>query len=112
VLLLVRGSQAVRAIHISSGAPGTSTPPGSFKIYRKARKDWVVPVQGLAPVCELLQRRHRLPRVSGRAAVPGLARARARPARRCPDGVPLHHAGDAGLRLPRLELRPQEVWSA
>jgi len=43
VLLLVRGSQAVRAIHISSGAPGTATPPGSFKIYRKARKDWSYP---------------------------------------------------------------------
>jgi hypothetical protein len=43
VLLLVRGSQVVRAIHISSGAAGTATPPGSFKIYRKARKDWSYP---------------------------------------------------------------------
>lgn len=33
----------MRAIHISSGAPGTATPPGSFRVYRKARKDWSYP---------------------------------------------------------------------
>jgi L,D-transpeptidase catalytic domain/Putative peptidoglycan binding domain/Sporulation and spore germination len=43
VLLLARGSRTVRAIHVSSGAPGTSTPPGRFRIYRKARKDWSYP---------------------------------------------------------------------
>lgn len=43
VALLVRGRRVVRAIHVSTGAPGTSTPTGRFRIFRKERASWSVP---------------------------------------------------------------------
>jgi L,D-transpeptidase catalytic domain/Sporulation and spore germination/Putative peptidoglycan binding domain len=42
VLLIARGSQAVRAIHTSTGAYGR-TPAGTFRVSRKERLSWSVP---------------------------------------------------------------------
>ena len=43
VALLVREGRVVRAIHVSTGAPGTPTPTGGFRVYRKERQSWSVP---------------------------------------------------------------------
>ena len=43
VALLVTHGQTRRAIHISSGAPGTSTPAGTFEVFRKELRSWSVP---------------------------------------------------------------------
>ena len=43
VALLVRGQAVERVIHVSTGAPGTPTPPGDFRVYRKERNSWSVP---------------------------------------------------------------------
>ena len=49
VLLLVMGGRTVRAIHVSTGAPGHPTPRGTFTIYRKERMSWSVPFQVWMP---------------------------------------------------------------
>jgi lipoprotein-anchoring transpeptidase ErfK/SrfK len=43
VAFLDNGSQLVRVVKVSTGAPAYATPPGSFAIYRKALKDWSYP---------------------------------------------------------------------
>jgi lipoprotein-anchoring transpeptidase ErfK/SrfK len=43
VALLVRGQTVERAIHVSTGASGTTTPTGDFRTYRKERSSWSVP---------------------------------------------------------------------
>jgi lipoprotein-anchoring transpeptidase ErfK/SrfK len=42
VALLVRGQAVERAIHVSTGASGTPTPTGDFRVYRKERNSWSV----------------------------------------------------------------------
>ena len=49
VLLLVDGGRVVRAIHVSTAAPGHVTPTGSFTVYRKERMSWSVPFQVWMP---------------------------------------------------------------
>ena len=49
VLLLVDGGTVVRAIHVSTAAPGHVTPDGSFAVYRKERMSWSVPFQVWMP---------------------------------------------------------------
>ena len=49
VLLLVDGGVVVRAIHVSTAAPGHLTPDGTFAIYRKERMSWSVPFQVWMP---------------------------------------------------------------
>ena len=49
VVLLVRGNRVERAIHVSTGAPGTPTPRGHFRIYRKERESWSVPFRVWLP---------------------------------------------------------------
>jgi L,D-transpeptidase catalytic domain/Putative peptidoglycan binding domain len=49
VLLLVEGGAVVRAIHVSTAAPGHVTPDGTFAIYRKERMSWSVPFQVWMP---------------------------------------------------------------
>jgi L,D-transpeptidase-like protein/putative peptidoglycan binding protein len=49
VLLLVEGGRVVRAIHVSTAAPGHVTPTGTFAIYRKERMSWSVPFQVWMP---------------------------------------------------------------
>jgi lipoprotein-anchoring transpeptidase ErfK/SrfK len=49
VALLVRRARVVRAIHVSTGGPGTPTPAGRFRIYRKERESWSVPFRVWLP---------------------------------------------------------------
>lgn len=49
VVLLISGGKVVRAIHTSTGKPGFGTPAGSYKIYRKAVRDWSYPFQVWLP---------------------------------------------------------------
>jgi lipoprotein-anchoring transpeptidase ErfK/SrfK len=49
VALLVEGNRTKRAIHVSSGAAGTATPAGTFKVFRKERRSWSVPFQVWLP---------------------------------------------------------------
>lgn len=48
VLLMVRGSQVVRAVHVSTGAYGR-TPRGQFRIYRKESLSWSIPFSTWMP---------------------------------------------------------------
>jgi peptidoglycan hydrolase-like protein with peptidoglycan-binding domain len=49
VALLIEHNKTKRAIHVSSGARGTPTPPGTFKVFRKELKSWSVPFQVWLP---------------------------------------------------------------
>jgi lipoprotein-anchoring transpeptidase ErfK/SrfK len=49
VALLIEHNKTKRAIHVSSGALGTPTPPGTFKVFRKELKSWSVPFQVWLP---------------------------------------------------------------
>lgn len=43
VALLISDDRLKRAIHVSSGAPGTDTPSGSYSVFRKELQSWSVP---------------------------------------------------------------------
>jgi hypothetical protein len=47
--LLIENDRVERAVHISTGAPGWSTPAGSFRVYRKERLSWSVPFEVWMP---------------------------------------------------------------
>jgi hypothetical protein len=49
VLLLVDHGRTVRAIHVSTAAPGHYTPHGHFHVYRKERLSWSVPFKVWMP---------------------------------------------------------------
>jgi peptidoglycan hydrolase-like protein with peptidoglycan-binding domain len=49
VVLLIAGGRVKRAIHVSTGAPGTPTPAGTFEVFRKELKSWSVPFQVWLP---------------------------------------------------------------
>jgi len=49
VALLIRHDKVVRAIHVSTGAPGRETPAGTFKVFRKELRSWSVPFQVWLP---------------------------------------------------------------
>jgi hypothetical protein len=49
VILLVRKGKLKRAIHVSSGAPGYTTPSGSYSVFRKEIKSWSVPFSTWLP---------------------------------------------------------------
>jgi hypothetical protein len=49
VALLIDGGRTKRAIHVSSGAPGTETPSGRFQVFRKELRSWSVPFQTWLP---------------------------------------------------------------
>ncbi len=49
VLLLVEGSRVVRAIHVSTGKPGTPTPTGRFRVLWKDPMSWSVPFRVWMP---------------------------------------------------------------
>lgn len=49
VALLVKGGRTKRALHVSTGAPGTETPAGSFEVFRKERNSWSVPFDTWLP---------------------------------------------------------------
>lgn len=49
VTLLVKADRTKRAIHVSTGGPGTETPAGTFQVFRKELKSWSVPFQAWLP---------------------------------------------------------------
>ena len=49
VTLLVKNDKTKRAIHSSSGGPGTETPRGQFEVFRKELNSWSVPFQTWLP---------------------------------------------------------------
>jgi lipoprotein-anchoring transpeptidase ErfK/SrfK len=49
VALLVTHGKTKRAIHVSTGAPGTSTPAGTYEVFRKELRSWSVPFQVWLP---------------------------------------------------------------
>jgi hypothetical protein len=49
VALLIEHDRVLRVVHISTGAWGTSTPSGSFRVYRKERYSWSVPFKVWMP---------------------------------------------------------------
>ena len=49
VLLLVGDGRVLRAIHVSTAAPGHVTPTGTYTIYRKEQMSWSVPFQVWMP---------------------------------------------------------------
>lgn len=49
VALLVKDDRTKRAIHVSTGAPGTETPRGRFEVFRKELNSWSVPFQTWLP---------------------------------------------------------------
>jgi hypothetical protein len=50
VALLVRDGRTLRAIHVSTGAPGTATPAGTFSVFRKEKMSWSVPFSQWLPL--------------------------------------------------------------
>lgn len=49
VVLLIAHGQTRRAIHVSSGAPATPTPSGTYQVFRKELQSWSVPFQVYLP---------------------------------------------------------------
>ena len=49
VTLLIKGGRTKRAIHSSSGAPGTETPTGTYRVFRKELRSWSVPFSTWLP---------------------------------------------------------------
>ncbi len=49
VALLIKDNIVVRAIAVSTGKPGTPTPPGSYKVYAKIPRWWSVPFREWLP---------------------------------------------------------------
>ncbi len=49
VTLLIKGGKVIRAIHTSSGGPGTETPSGTYSVFRKELQSWSVPFSTWLP---------------------------------------------------------------
>jgi peptidoglycan hydrolase-like protein with peptidoglycan-binding domain len=49
LVLAIENNAVVRAIHVSSGAAATPTPPGSYAVTRKEARSWSVPFQVWLP---------------------------------------------------------------
>ena len=49
VALVVQNGRTKRAIHVSTGAPGTATPAGTFSVFRKEKMSWSVPFSQWLP---------------------------------------------------------------
>ena len=47
--LAIENNRVVRAIHVSSGATGFATPPGSYSVFRKEARSWSVPFKVWLP---------------------------------------------------------------
>jgi peptidoglycan hydrolase-like protein with peptidoglycan-binding domain len=95
VLLLVRGGRVVRAIHVSTAAPGHYTPRGHFRVYRKETLSWSIPFKVWMPWANYFD---------GGFAIHGLASVPAYPASHGCIRVPLAEAPGlytfAGFGLP------------
>jgi lipoprotein-anchoring transpeptidase ErfK/SrfK len=49
VALLVNDGRTRRAVHVSTGAPGYTTPAGTFSVFRKEKMSWSIPFQQWLP---------------------------------------------------------------
>jgi lipoprotein-anchoring transpeptidase ErfK/SrfK len=49
VALLVENGRTKRAIHVSTGAPATPTPAGTYEVFRKELRSWSVPFSTWLP---------------------------------------------------------------
>jgi hypothetical protein len=47
--LAIENNVVVRTLHVSTGASGTATPPGSFSVFRKEARSWSVPFKVWLP---------------------------------------------------------------
>jgi lipoprotein-anchoring transpeptidase ErfK/SrfK len=56
VALLVKGDRTKRAIHVSTGAPATPTPAGSYSVFRKELRSWSVPFAVWLPYASYFNR--------------------------------------------------------
>jgi hypothetical protein len=77
VTLLVDGGKVLRALHSSSGGPGSRTPPGTYTIFRKERSSWSVPYQVWLPYASYFNGGiafHAWPHVPARPASHGCVR--------------------------------------
>ncbi len=52
VLLLVRGGTVQRAVHVSTGMPGLTTPVGHFAVTRRETMSWSVPFKSWMPLAQ------------------------------------------------------------
>ena len=56
VALLVKDGKTKRAVHVSTGAPGTATPTGRYKVFRKELQSWSVPFSTWLPYASYFNR--------------------------------------------------------
>jgi lipoprotein-anchoring transpeptidase ErfK/SrfK len=56
VALLVKGGKTKRAVHVSTGAPGTETPAGRYRVFRKELQSWSVPFSTWLPYASYFNR--------------------------------------------------------
>jgi len=56
VALLVVAGKTKRAIHVSTGAPGTPTPAGTYRVFRKELQSWSVPFSTWLPYASYFNR--------------------------------------------------------
>ena len=99
VTLLIAGGRVKRAIHVSSGAPGYTTPAGSFEVFRKELRSWSVPYQVWLPYASYFTGGIAFHEYAGRAGVPGLTRLRPGSRARGADRLQVREAGDDRGRL-------------
>ena len=84
VALVIDGSRLVRAIHVSTGASASPTPPGRFRVFRKEVRSWSVPFQTWLPWASYFNRGiafHEYPEVPAYPASHGCVRVPAHEAR-------------------------------
>jgi peptidoglycan hydrolase-like protein with peptidoglycan-binding domain len=56
VALLIARGKTKRAIHVSTGAPGTPTPAGTYRVFRKELQSWSVPFSTWLPYASYFNR--------------------------------------------------------
>jgi hypothetical protein len=55
VVLLIRDKRVVRAVHVSTGRPGYSTPQGFFRVYRRDPMSWSYTFHTWMPLAQYFQ---------------------------------------------------------
>jgi lipoprotein-anchoring transpeptidase ErfK/SrfK len=77
LLMIGKGGKVMRAIHVSTAAPGHVTPSGHFRIYRKELMSWSKPFQVWLPYASYFyggDAFHQYPSVPGYPASHGCVR--------------------------------------
>ena len=95
-LLIGKGGKTVRAIHVSTAAPGHVTPSGHFRIYRKELMSWSKPFQVWLPYASYFyggDAFHQYPSVPGYPASHGCIRIFDR------DAIVMYHFATLGTRV-------------